>query len=61
MDTQIFSQAMRTTAKQTWYSKQSFGFTKGTETMVQVGSIVDCGNSAINSPLLHPRALIIAA
>ena len=59
MQTQIFSQTMRTSAFQTWSSKQSFGSSKATEAMLgQVGSIVDCGNS-VNSPLLHPRAYSI--
>ncbi len=59
MNSQIFSQTMRTSARQTWYKSQSFGFTKGYEAMVgQVGSIVDCGNS-VKSPRLHPQALCI--
>ena len=64
MQTQIFSQTMRTKAAyQTWFSsrQQSIGTVKVFEAMYDgcVGSIVDCGNSA-NSPRLHPRVHILA-
>ena len=60
MQNTIFSQTMRTSAYQTWNISKSFGFAKGnTEVMFQAGSIVDCGNSVINHPLLDPRILAV--
>ena len=61
MQKTTFSQTMRL-AYQTWTLKFSstFGTSKVTEAMLQVGSIVDCGNS-LNNPLLHPRQFAISA
>lgn len=60
MQQTIFSQAMRTSAYQTWSGNATFTAVKGTEAMLGFGSIVDCGNSA-NNPLPHPRPLSICA
>lgn len=57
MNTKIFSQTMRTSAYQTWFSTESFATTKAFESMVGCVGSIDCGNS-VNNPIGHPRPLI---